>query len=307
MRSRHSFGTVLSLSASVIFCSNNIQILNIQQVLCAGLAAFARFQMLDIEEEPQGGKFMGKVLRLRDRENTAKWLLNPTLGSLHWFLLVAIGLFLAGLLYQLWNVHSQTMGSLLLAAGILGTGLAGILCLFIAGVTIHAMLFEESLFDTSLSRRMRALIWRKGDIRSFMNVWKNAKDPALSFRQNLSCLWPLRDEFTAYSDPELSEAALHYCQLASGCTDPTLWNRIAPVLVECFPLFNDGLENINMDTQGLTASIQSALMSSLDPETSDEAKLTILNNVSRLEKGRPLNSTKLCIVTNHSFSCHGRM
>ncbi|KZT35753.1 hypothetical protein SISSUDRAFT_133837 [Sistotremastrum suecicum HHB10207 ss-3] len=248
----------------------------IVSILCAGLAAFARFQMLEIEEIPRGEKFIEKVMRLKDRERMAKWLLIPTFDALRWSLTLAIGLFMAGLLYQLWNLHATIMAPLLWATGILGTTLAALVAAFIIFVTVHAMFYEESPFDTSLTKNVRAFLWGKGDFSSFWTALRAIDLPDFP-KWHPQYLHAVRDLFPRYSDPERPVAAHQFCDLISQCTDPKLLNRAAPVLVECFDF-------IDFNVARFQDNIEPAILQMLDPDTSDEAKLTVLRNITRLKK-----------------------
>ncbi|KZS93815.1 hypothetical protein SISNIDRAFT_495378 [Sistotremastrum niveocremeum HHB9708] len=81
-------------------------------IVCAALAAFARYQMPDIEDLSSefGQRFLTKVLTIRERTTLGKRLLKPTLKFVHWTLIGSIVLFGAGLIYQLWISVVQSGG-----------------------------------------------------------------------------------------------------------------------------------------------------------------------------------------------------
>ncbi|KZT35752.1 hypothetical protein SISSUDRAFT_1121406 [Sistotremastrum suecicum HHB10207 ss-3] len=252
----------------------------IVSILCAGPAVLARLQMLSIEEAPKGEKHIEKVMRLRDREQMAKWFLTPTLEALPWSLAIAIALFMAGLFSQMWNLHSSIPGPLLWASGILGATLASIVAAFVILAAIHAMLYEESPFGTSVSKTLRSFLWKKGH---FQEVWVALRRGDLK-RDLLDVpKWHpgyfrfVRNLFPLYSEPPYSIAAYQFCDLVSQCADPEQLNHAAPVLVECF-------DHIDFKVARFQDNVEPAIRRILNSDTSDETKLTILKNIPRLKK-----------------------
>lgn len=226
--------------------------------------------MLDIAEVPNGPRFLDKVVRLKEREFLAKWLVAPILDALHWCLVIAIGLFIAGLLEQLWGLHSQIMSGALLATGLIGTILSGIVVLFLLFVTFHAVVIAESPFDTTLSRVIR--VWISAE-----RIRRLVKKPAVQkMWKRVPChsLLPRLLVHLKFRGVQLPTqlAANQFCELVSECHAPKTLDRAAPVLVECF-------EHIGSDAR---ESLEPAIMQVLDPETSNETKLTVLRNIPRL-------------------------
>ncbi|KZT39191.1 hypothetical protein SISSUDRAFT_666946 [Sistotremastrum suecicum HHB10207 ss-3] len=94
-------------------------------------------------------------------ERAEKWI-KVLMEVIYRLLLLSIGLFLAGLLYQLWNLASsfEETATILMATWALGVILvAGILITMIA-TTFHAIRYEGSVFEGPLSKLVVAFIMR---------------------------------------------------------------------------------------------------------------------------------------------------
>lgn len=212
----------------------------------------------------------------------ARWMLEPTFDVLNWSIVIAIGLFLAGLLFQLWHLHKLVSAPLILATSIIGTTNAGLVALFIAFVSLHAIFHEESPFDTSFSDFVRAALRLVGRSTIFT---------ANRFDQN-SLLSPIFHAlFARYSKIEQALASHQFFNLVAECDDASLLNRAAPVMVECF-------DYVDPDVTNFSEHVEPAIIQILDPDTSDETKLVLLDNLSRVKRGTqllfPLISRDVC-------------
>ncbi|KZS91423.1 hypothetical protein SISNIDRAFT_487407 [Sistotremastrum niveocremeum HHB9708] len=240
----------------------------IVSILCAGLSTFARFQMLDIEEIPIGRKFVEKVMRLKDREMLARWLLEPTFDALNWSIVIAIGLFMAGLLLQLWHLHTFISAPLILATSIIGTANASLVAIFIAFVSLHAIFHEESPFDTSFSDFVRAVLRLIGNSKIFSSQ---------SFEES-PLLGPVFHAlFSRYSTIDQKPASHQFFNLVAECDDAPLLDRAAPVMVECF-------DYVDPNVTDFLEHVEPAIVQILDPDTKDDTKLILLDNICRVKR-----------------------
>lgn len=206
--------------------------------------------MPDLEDVPAefGQKFLTKVLRIRQRTTLAKRLLQPTLKAVHWTLIGSIVLFGAGLIFQLWISVFQSGGtsSGLFVASVVDTTFAAVLVTFVSAVTLHAVFFPESPFETALSRVLRdAFFWL----------------------------------FTGGAPPQLNApratAARHFCELLSNCDSPLLLDVGAPALIEC-------LEVINFNDVRSMVAVENAIVQVLTVGQSPNVKLNVVISVRRI-------------------------
>ncbi|KZS92253.1 hypothetical protein SISNIDRAFT_467098 [Sistotremastrum niveocremeum HHB9708] len=214
-------------------------------ILCAGLTVFTRIQMPDLPVVPDGlaTKLVDKVRRLQLRDELCRQLILPTLDVVNWATVLAIIVFLSGLLFQLWNTHFQTPGRLLLSSAIIGTALSLFVAALIVILTLHATFSDESPFDTTLSN------WIRYKVRG------SELDPS--------------------HEPTPPVAAEHLTEIISGCDDVKSLERAAPVFVEClkFLVYGD---------QRLTPDLDPALIQILRHDTSPKVKMLVLRGIAQM-------------------------
>ncbi|KZT32240.1 hypothetical protein SISSUDRAFT_566920 [Sistotremastrum suecicum HHB10207 ss-3] len=111
---------------------------------------------------PVGKDDLERTLAHEKRRALAEGKLLPLMGVLFWTLLLSIGLFIIGLLIQLWALSfSSTKPSFVLVVGAaISTGLSILILGVILATTYHAAITENSPFESPLSAAMRpALQW----------------------------------------------------------------------------------------------------------------------------------------------------
>ncbi|KZS91418.1 hypothetical protein SISNIDRAFT_487404 [Sistotremastrum niveocremeum HHB9708] len=262
-------------------------------ILCAGLATFSRFQMMDIQGKPRGRGFLEKVIRLKDREQLAQRLITPTSDVINWSIVVSIALFIAGLLYQLWNLHALIVAPVILAAGIIGTALTGLVVVFVAGVSIHAILYEESPFETSFSRLLGRTVWCiMGGLRD-LRRWRPSIRPPFTYSKKVTDKEgpaPECHSISEFSWTKLSralfsphfcvakhEASLYFFELVSQCDDGKLLEHSTPVMVEHF-------DSVELASDEYKMHVARAIIRVLDTDVGDDTKLFLLQNIMRIDK-----------------------
>lgn len=128
----------------------------------AVLSVLGRQWMSRLTVKPEGNTYMERLMRHQAREELAKRWLKYLVEGLHLLLLGSIGLFIAGLLYQLWNLAMSFEGGTprLLTTWKCGVGLSLVIVLVMLAATIHAIRYEASPFGGPFSR----LIIQLGDL-----------------------------------------------------------------------------------------------------------------------------------------------
>ncbi|KZS95465.1 hypothetical protein SISNIDRAFT_464489 [Sistotremastrum niveocremeum HHB9708] len=246
-------------------------------ILCAAVTTFARFQMNDIQELPKGLTSVENVMRTKERERLVGNVLTPTFNVLHWSIVFAIGLFLAGLLYQLWNIHSsvEPPKATILATSLLGTILCGLVVLFLVIVSWHAVWNEESPFETALSRAVRSLISSVYG----MAISKSRPQQILRARQ-VQSWWSsvYRSLFDRYAYPTEEEGSRYFFALVAKCESSESLLQVAPTVIECFNLIKpkssaDFLENF-----------EPAIVRLLGPENNTKTKRLVIQNLLRINR-----------------------
>ncbi|KZT39476.1 hypothetical protein SISSUDRAFT_634407 [Sistotremastrum suecicum HHB10207 ss-3] len=200
---------------------------------------------LPVVPEGLGTKLVHKIRRLQLRDKLCKKLILPTLDVVNWAMIVAILVFLVGLLFQLWNTHFQTSGRLLLSCAIIGTALAVLVLGFIVILTLHAVFSDESPFETTFS------------------TWVRSKFRGARLSPNL--------------EPEPQAAAEYLGGLLSNCNDVKSLERAALVFVECFRflVYNDQKSSLDLDP---------AIIQILRHDTSPEVKLSVLQGIPQMTR-----------------------
>ncbi|KZS88959.1 hypothetical protein SISNIDRAFT_469666 [Sistotremastrum niveocremeum HHB9708] len=132
----------------------------ILSILDAVLSVLGRQWMSKLTNRPEGSTYRERLLRHLERERLAKRLLRYLVEGLHVILLWSIGLFVTGLLCQLWNLgvsfdeHAPRLLAawglgIILSLGILGT---------VMSATMHALLYEVSPFGGPFSKLLLKII-----------------------------------------------------------------------------------------------------------------------------------------------------
>ncbi|KZT32179.1 hypothetical protein SISSUDRAFT_1067127 [Sistotremastrum suecicum HHB10207 ss-3] len=126
----------------------------ITAIIIAVLCALGRQWVRKLTIKPDVGTWRERTMWLVERMKRAESWLKVLMEVLYWMLLSSIGLFMAGLLYQLWNVsHSfEARASILLATWALGVILVGGIVVTMIATTYHAVRYQASVFEGLVSR-----------------------------------------------------------------------------------------------------------------------------------------------------------
>ncbi|KZT40782.1 hypothetical protein SISSUDRAFT_1118062 [Sistotremastrum suecicum HHB10207 ss-3] len=296
----------------------------ILSILCAGLSTLARFQMIDIQATPKGLTFIEKVMRLKDREHLARMLLDPTFDALNWTIVFAIALFMGGLLYQLWTLHSAILAPVILAIAVLGTGLAGLVGLFIVFVSLHAIVYDESPFETSFSRAVRFVAGQmRGSLHRDASHQSDTEDPSSKIAAGTDSV--------KNDAPILDQQATDVPQRAERSTDDQIdrkttetgvvnksggssWKALSLALFEPYsdigdeeacrqffklvaeseslellersvPTMVECFDHINpLSARDFSKHVEPAIARALDPEVKQGTKLLLLQNLPRIKR-----------------------
>ncbi|KZT38016.1 hypothetical protein SISSUDRAFT_786431 [Sistotremastrum suecicum HHB10207 ss-3] len=132
----------------------------ILSILDAVLSVLGRQWMSKLTNRPEGSTYRERLLRHLERERLAKRWLRYLVEGLHVILLWSIGLFVTGLLYQLWNlgVSFEEHAPRLLATWGLGIILSLSILGTVMSATMHALLYEVSPFGGPFSKLLLKII-----------------------------------------------------------------------------------------------------------------------------------------------------
>ncbi|KZS88549.1 hypothetical protein SISNIDRAFT_489981 [Sistotremastrum niveocremeum HHB9708] len=132
----------------------------ILSILDAVLSVLGRQWLSKLTNRPEGSTYRERLLRHLERERLAKRWLKYLVEGLHVILLWSIGLFVAGLLYQLWNlgVSFEENAPRLLATWGLGIVLSLSILATVVAATMHALLYEVSPFGGPVSKLLLKII-----------------------------------------------------------------------------------------------------------------------------------------------------
>ncbi|KZS86355.1 hypothetical protein SISNIDRAFT_492029, partial [Sistotremastrum niveocremeum HHB9708] len=123
-------------------------------IVDAVLSVLGRQWMSKLTNRPEGNTYKERLLRHVERERLAKPYLRLLVEGLNGLLLLSIGLFVYGLLSQIWNLSGsfEEVAPRLLATWVLGLLLSlGILGV-VLGANAHALVYEASPFGGPSSR-----------------------------------------------------------------------------------------------------------------------------------------------------------
>ncbi|KZS88938.1 hypothetical protein SISNIDRAFT_489598 [Sistotremastrum niveocremeum HHB9708] len=152
-------------------------------ILDAVLSVLGRQWMSKLTNRPEGRTYKERLLRHLERERLAKPWLRLLVEGLHVLLLWSIGLFVTGLLYQLWNLggsFEQHLPRLLVTWGlgiVLSVGILGVLL----GASIHALVYEASPFGGPFNKTLLNVAQKLA--RSF-KPWIDRVDRAAGWLEN---------------------------------------------------------------------------------------------------------------------------
>ncbi|KZS95595.1 hypothetical protein SISNIDRAFT_483821 [Sistotremastrum niveocremeum HHB9708] len=156
---------------------------------------------------PNGKTHRERTMRHEARKKLAYSWIKPLVAVLYWSLLLSIGLFVSGLLYQLRNLSNSfdQPASILETTWGLGILLAALIVATVAATTVHALRFESSPFEGVLSKILVGILHRFGE------RWKLIKN------------WRVGVEWESERD-----AFKTSMELIAEANDPKLLDRVAP-------------------------------------------------------------------------------
>ncbi|KZT34010.1 hypothetical protein SISSUDRAFT_358304 [Sistotremastrum suecicum HHB10207 ss-3] len=110
--------------------------------------------MSKLTNKPIGSTYKERLLRHIAREELAKRWLQYLVEGLHILLLWSIGLFMTGLLYQIFNLSGsfERSSPRILAAGVVGVVLSSGILVVVLAATTHALVYEASPFGGPFSK-----------------------------------------------------------------------------------------------------------------------------------------------------------
>ncbi|KZT32700.1 hypothetical protein SISSUDRAFT_519651 [Sistotremastrum suecicum HHB10207 ss-3] len=186
---------------------SRLMMISASQMCNAVLCVLGRQWVGKLLSRPNGKTHRERTMRHEARKKLAYDWMKPLVAILYWSLLLSIGLFIAGLLYQLRNLSTSfdqgapiletTWGlGILLAALIVGT---------IMATTIHGIRFDSSPFEGILSKFVVNILQRFKERWMWIKTWRVSVD------------WE--------SDQDLFRT---YMELIAEVNDPKLLDRVAP-------------------------------------------------------------------------------
>ncbi|KZT32936.1 hypothetical protein SISSUDRAFT_1054880, partial [Sistotremastrum suecicum HHB10207 ss-3] len=134
----------------------------------AVLCVIGRQWVSKLLSRPVGKTHRERTMRHEERKRLAYGWIKPLVSLLYWSLLLSIGLFIAGLLYQLRNLSTSfdQTATILEATWSLGICLASGIIALISATALHAIRFDTSPFEGLLSKlmvKMMGLLAQKWD------------------------------------------------------------------------------------------------------------------------------------------------
>ncbi|KZT33643.1 hypothetical protein SISSUDRAFT_395659 [Sistotremastrum suecicum HHB10207 ss-3] len=185
--------------------------LSLIMAMCnAVLCVLGRQWVGKLLSRPDGKTHRERTMRHEARKKLAYGWIKPLVAVLYWSLLLSIGIFIAGLLYQLRNLSTsfdQTAPTLETTWSI-GIFLASRIVAAMAATTIHAVRFESSPFEGIFSKFVVTVLQRLEKRRRWIKKWR------------ISVIW---DDWE--SRKELWKT---YMELLAEANDPKLLDRVAP-------------------------------------------------------------------------------
>ncbi|KZS91292.1 hypothetical protein SISNIDRAFT_551102 [Sistotremastrum niveocremeum HHB9708] len=161
---------------------------------------------------PAGKTYRERTIRHEERKTLAYVWIKPLVAVLYWSLLLSIGVFMTGLLYQLRSLSTSfdQNARALEATWALGLVIVSGIVATIAATTIHAVRFEGSPFEGLSSDAMVNLLQR------LTTRWKWNWLKGIRVQVD----WQLN-----YSSPQLNSM---FIRLIADAQDPTVLDRAVP-------------------------------------------------------------------------------
>lgn len=224
------------------------------QMCNAVLCVLGRQWVGKLLSRPIGSSHLERTMRHEERKRLAYGWIKPLVVVLYWSLLLSIGLFITGLLYQLRNLATSfdqsaitlqvTWGlGIALASGIIGT---------ISATTIHAIRFESSPFEGLMSKLVGKVLELVGERWQWIKRWRvNVK---------------------RWSNEELFKT---FMELISEANDPKLLDRAVPSFsYQAWVLWGEGaIDLLNRTYSRLMAA-----------DTTNRVRETVKAEISRFAK-----------------------
>ncbi|KZS95583.1 hypothetical protein SISNIDRAFT_464583 [Sistotremastrum niveocremeum HHB9708] len=232
--------------------------LSLIMAMCnAVLCVLGRQWVGKLLSRPSGKTHRERTMRYEARKKLAYGWIKPLVAVLYWSLLFSIGLFIAGLLYQLRNLSisfDQTTPVLETTWG-LGIVLAAMLIATIAATTIHAIRFESSPFEGILSGFVVKIVRRSEKRWKWINKyrvsvdWNSLKGGGALFKT--------------------------YMEIIAEANDPKLLDRVAPSF-SYFAWVKCG--------EGAMETLERAYNRLMASDTSTRVRETVRAQISRFAK-----------------------
>ncbi|KZT33799.1 hypothetical protein SISSUDRAFT_1053780 [Sistotremastrum suecicum HHB10207 ss-3] len=126
----------------------------ITAIIIAVLCALGRQWVRKLTTKPDVRSWRERTMWHVERMKRAESWIRVLMEVLYWMLLSSIGLFMTGLLYQLWNVsHSfEERATILLATWALGVILVSGIVVTMIATTYHAVRYQGSVFEGLISK-----------------------------------------------------------------------------------------------------------------------------------------------------------
>ncbi|KZT33088.1 hypothetical protein SISSUDRAFT_444187 [Sistotremastrum suecicum HHB10207 ss-3] len=126
----------------------------ITAIIIAVLCVLGRQWVRKCTVMPESTSWMERTIWHTERMERSEWWITTLMESLYWLLLSSIGLFIAGLLYQLDGLASsfQDPATILLATWGVGVVLASGIIATMGATTYHAVRYQGSVFEGLFSK-----------------------------------------------------------------------------------------------------------------------------------------------------------
>ncbi|KZT39483.1 hypothetical protein SISSUDRAFT_1127988 [Sistotremastrum suecicum HHB10207 ss-3] len=126
----------------------------ITAIIVAVLSVLGRQWVRKLTIRPDVKSWKARTLWHVERMRRAEIWIKALMETVYWSLLLSIGLFITGLLYQLWNLSTsfERKANILLATWGLGIILSSGILMTMVATTYHAVRYQGSVFEGLLSR-----------------------------------------------------------------------------------------------------------------------------------------------------------
>ncbi|KZS92286.1 hypothetical protein SISNIDRAFT_550672 [Sistotremastrum niveocremeum HHB9708] len=179
---------------------------------------------------PLGKTDLERTLAHERRKALAERKLLPLIGVLFWSLLLSIGLFIVGLLVQLWALAfaCSKPAFVLIVGAAFATGLSILILGVILATTYHAAITENSPFESPLSAALRpALLWLRA--RTKKHAQSVAPTSARLEVDNKLGEPTVEESVRLKEDDDDSVRTLKiYARLIINTNDPEILERVVP-------------------------------------------------------------------------------